>query len=462
MIRGFPPGPRVRGWLGNLPALRQDPLRLLTETVRDYGEIAHLRLLHRDVVVLANPDHVRHVLQDNYRNYSKNTPGFNVIRAFLADGLLTNEGDAWLKQRRIVQPAFHGDLIAGLAKTMSASAKALADEWDHCNNQLVNLTAAMTRLTLRIVGETLLSTDVSHEADRVGQALTLSLQAANRSITRIVDVPQWIPTPTNRRLRNALATLDAVVYEMIAGRRQNRSDSGDLLSMLMAARDAETGEGMSDRQLRDEIMTIFLAGHETTAIALGWTWFLLGQHPASAQCLRDELTYVLKGRVPEFEDLQDLVYTEQVIQESMRLFPPAWIISRCTIRADRIGGYEIPANTLIFTSPYVTHRLERLWGNPGEFKPDRFRVAPVQSVPPFAYFPFGGGPRQCIGNTFAMMEMVLVLATLAQRFRFESVPGPLPGVSPVITLRPDTPIMMIRHPVAAGRADEHRSGLVPS
>ena len=400
---------------------------------------------------------MRHVFQDNHRNYSKKTPGFKVLRTFLADGLLTNEGDAWLRQRRIAQPAFHRDRIAGFARTMTTAAEALADRWDADDKTVVNLTGEMAQLTLRIVGETLLSTNVSREVDRIGQALTVSLHAANRSITRVVEIPQWVPTPANRRLRHALTTLDSIVYQMIATRRRSGEVAGDLLSMLMAARDEETGAGMSDRQLRDEVMTIFLAGHETTAIALGWTWYLLSRHPTAAQRLRDELAAVLAGRVPRLDDLPRLVYTDQVIKESMRLFPPAWIISRCAIGTDHIGGYDIPAGTIIFTSPYVTHRLTRLWDNPWAFNPERFGSTQVKELPPFAYFPFGGGPRQCIGNTFAMMEMALVIATLAQRYRFDLTPDEHRGVFPTITLRPSAPIRMVRHPIAPGYRDGRRS-----
>ena len=427
--------------------MRRDPIRTLLDAVRDHGEIVHLRMLHRHVVVLIDPDHVRHVFQDNAANYSKQTPGFRVLRTFLADGLLTNDGETWLRQRRIVQPAFHRDRIAGFATTMTTAAEALADRWDAESVSDVNITAEMMRLTLRIVGETLLSTDVSRDADKVGQALTVALRSANAAITRVLPVPPWVPTPGNRRLHGALAALDRLIYEMIDTRRESDANPGDLLSLLMQARDEETGDGMTNRQLRDEVMTIFLAGHETTAIALGWTWFLLSTHPTAAAQLRNELTDVLGGRTPCLDDLPRLVYTEQVIKESMRLFPPAWIISRCAIGADRIGGYDVPPGTLVFTSPYVTHRLARLWENPEGFDPARFAPGRETERQPFAYFPFGGGPRQCIGNMFAMMELILVVATLAQRCRLDLVPGMRPGLVPTITLRPSLPIRMTRHAI---------------
>ena len=434
--------------------MRTDPIGLLLRLARDHGEIAHTRLLNRHVVLLSDPEHVRHVFQDNYRNYSKQTRGFHVLRSFLANGLLTSEGDEWLRQRRIAQPGFHRDRIAAFGRTMTHAATELADRWETDGVSTIDVTAEMTRLTLRIVGETLLSTDVSRTADRVGQALTVALRAANRAITRVIEIPAWLPTPGNRRLQTARATLDEIVYDMIDRRRRGGHPAEDLLSMLMEARDEESGEQMSDTQLRDEVMTIFLAGHETTALALGWTWLLLSRYPAARRRLQAELTEVLSGRPPEFNDLRRLGYVEQVVKESLRLFPPAWIISRNAIRPDQIGGYDIPAGTIIFASPYVTHRLPRLWDNPEGFDPDRFAPDANDTRPPFAYFPFGGGPRQCIGNSFAMMELVLVVATLAQRCDLDLAAGQAPGLQPSITLRPTAPIAMERRPVTAPRGTQ--------
>jgi cytochrome P450 len=441
------------GLLGSLPQFRRNPLELLMRGFRDHGDVVHFRMFTRDLVLLAHPRAVRWVLQEHAGNYDKRTRGFEVLRAYLRKGLLTSEGDHWLRQRRIAQPAFHHSRIAGFGQSMTLAAGELVDRWLGTSApEVVNVTAEMMRLTLRIVGETLLSTDVSREADRVGQALKVTLRRANEAIGRVVPLPRWWPTPANRQLRAAMRTLDDVILEIIAGRRTGESDPDDLLSMLMHARDEDTGEGMSDPQLRDEVMTIFLAGHETTAIALGWTWYLLAQHEAVRQRLHSEIGTVLDGRTPTVDDLPRLGYVERVIKESMRLYPPAWVISRRAIMDDVIGGFRIPAGAVVLVSPYVTHRHPRFWANAEDFDPDRFEAARQAERPPFAHFPFGGGPRQCIGNNFAMMELVLVVTTIAQRCRLVLPSGVSIGTNPSITLRPATPITMRVHPRAPGPA----------
>ncbi len=288
------------------------------------------------------------------------------------------------------------------------------------------------RLTLRIVGETLLAYDPTNAADEVGAALAYLLPLANERSSRLFDVPPVFPTRENRKFRRALATLDSVVLRMIAERRKDAGDRGDLLSMLIEARDAETGESMNDRQLRDEAMTILLAGHETTANALTYTFLLLSRYPAALRELRAELSQVLGGRSPTFDDLPRLTLTRWTLQESMRLYPPAWIIARSANGADEIGGHEIPARSIVFVSPYVMHRHPRFWSDPEGFDPGRFAKEPPRG----AYLPFGAGPRMCIGNAFASMEAELVLATIAQRIGFELVPGAPVELQPSITLRP--------------------------
>lgn len=414
------------------------------------GDVVRFRLLNRSLFLVAHPRDARRVLQDHANQYDKGTRGFRVLRVFLRNGLLTSEGAHWLRQRRIMQPAFHRDRTAGFGDTMTSAAGDLVDDWLRSPSETVNVTADMMRLTLRIVGETLLSTDVSQEADRVGRALHTMLRGANEAIGRVVPMPAWWPSRANRVQRAAMRTLDDVILEIIASRRPSaglagsmtRASDNDLLSMLMETRDEETGEGMSDAQLRDEVMTIFLAGHETTAIALGWTWHLLAAHPSVRQRLERELDHALGGRPPTMADLPRLGYVDQVVKESMRLYPPAWVVSRRPMSEDVVGGCRIPAGAIVLTSPYVTHRHPKFWANPERFDPDRFDPTRPVERPPFAYFPFGGGPRQCIGNTFAMMELVLVVSAIAQRCRLDATDRREIGGDPAITLRAATPITM--------------------
>ncbi len=438
------PGPRGQGLFGSLARMRKDPIGLMMDSLHAFGDVTQLRLAHRRAFLLAHPDHVKHVFQDNHRNYNKQTRGFQVLRTFLANGLLTSEGAYWRRQRRIAQPAFHRARIAAFGTTMTRATDDMLDRWHAKDDasEMLDISAEMMRLTLRIVSETLFSTNVCREADQVGAALVVARERARDAIYRVVVFPPGISTPRNRRVRQALRTLDTIVYRLIEQRRRSADDAGDLLSMLMHARDEETGESMTDQQLRDEVMTILLAGHETTAVALFWTWYLLSKYPDAARKLRSELKGVLGGRTPTVEDLPKLQFTEQVIKESMRLYPPAWIISRCAIDDDEVGGYRIPGGSFMFLSPYMTHRHPAFWDNPEGFDPDRFEPGRLDSRPPFAYFPFGGGPRQCIGNGFAIMELQLVVATMAQRVRLDLMPGLRIELAPVITLRPQGQMLM--------------------
>jgi len=382
--------------------------------------------------LVSSSEGVSHVLVENNKNYGKQTRGYRNLRYVLGNGLLTSEGETWKRQRRIAQPAFHRQRIAGFAATMVRAAEDATARLDSRRGEELDLHHEMMRLTLRIVGETLLAYDPTDAADEVGAALGFLLTLANERTRRVFDLPPVVPTRENRRFRRALATLDTVVLRMIAERRKTTTDRGDLLSMLIGARDAETGESMDDRQLRDEAMTIFLAGHETTADALTFTWLLLSRYPAALRELRAELAEVLGGRNPTADDLPKLTLTRRILQEAMRLYPPAWIIGRSAKGPDEIGGYEIPARSIVFISPYVVHRHPGLWSDPVGFDPQRFAREPPRG----AYLPFGAGPRMCIGNGFASMEAELVLATMAQRVRFELVPGADVELDPSITLRP--------------------------
>ncbi len=438
--------------LGQLPRLAADPLAFLVKTTREHGDVTRFRLAHIRAQLVASPDGIRHVLQENSKNYNKQTPGFKVLRLVLGNGLLTSEGDFWLRQRRIAQPAFHKEKIAQLAERMTQAAVDLAETWaaPAKDGKPINVAREMMRVTLRIVGETLLSSDVTKNADAIGDAISYIVEDANTRISSILGLPLAIPTKNNRRFQKELRTLDEVVLRTIKTRRDvaKAAAPSDLLTMLMEATDEETGEQMSDAQLRDEIMTMFLAGHETTANLLTWTFYLLSKNPAVQRELGRELDEVLAGEPARLEHAPRLRYTKMVLNETMRLYPPVWMIARRAIADDVVGGFRVAANSIVFMSPYVTQRHPGLWDNPEGFDPERFRTDKEGERPRFSFFPFGGGPHLCIGNAFAMLEAQILLATLAQKFRLDLVPGLPVAPEPLITLRPRGGMRMTvhRHP----------------
>jgi cytochrome P450 len=402
---------------------------------RDYGDIVTMRYYNFRVYFISHPDDIEQVLVTDNRKFIKGRI-LRKNRQLFGNGLLTSEGDFWLRQRRLAQPAFHRGRIATYADTMVQYASRMADEWRGGEER--NIHAEMMRLTLSIVAKTLFDADVDHEAKRVGHALEAIMQL-NSDFRKLILTPTWLPTPRKIRATIATAKLNRIIYRFIEERRAAGNDNGDLLSMLLAARD-DDGSRMTDRQLRDEAITIFLAGHETTANALSWTWMLLAQNPNVEAKLHEELDRVLGGRAPTVEDLPNLRYTGLVVTESMRLYPPAWGMARIAIEDTEIAGYSIPKGCGVSLAQWVVHRDPRWFDAPLEFRPERWEGDLAKRLPKFAYFPFGGGPRQCIGNNFAVMEATLLLATLAQQFRISLVPGKeiIPAAS--ITLRPKTGI----------------------
>ena len=427
--------------------MRGDRLGFLLRAARE-GDVVRLRFGPFVAHLLTHPDQIRAVLADRARAFGKHTRGFRALRLLLGNGLLTSEGEFWLRQRRIAQPSFHRDRIAGFAQAMTRAADDAASRLLAAGERggRVDASAEMMRLTLRIVGETLLGADVSGESDRVGQALAYLLEDTNRRINLMLDIPLSWPLPRNRRYLASRGELDGIVRGLIEARRRAREPAADLLSMLMEARDDETGQGMDDEQLRDEVMTMFLAGHETTANALSWTLALLSSHPWVEARLRDELAGVLGGRAPTLDDLPKLRLGRMVLKESMRLYPPAWMIGRAPVQDELVAGFRLPKDSLVFVSPYVTHRHPAFWDNPEGFDPERFTPEREAARPKFAYFPFGGGPRQCIGSGFAQMEAELLLATLLSRCRFALVPGHPVEPEPLVTLRPRHGLLMTVRP----------------
>jgi cytochrome P450 len=435
-----PPGPKGSLLGGNLSEFRRDRLDFLTRCARTYGDFVSLRLGPRRVILVSDPDAIEHVLVTAGRHFVKHF-ALRMSPLILGNGLLTSEGDFWLRQRRLAQPAFQRGRVAGYAGVMVDYAERMLAGWRAGEPR--DLLAEMSRLTLAIAAKTLFDADADDKANAVRSALEVSQQHFIRRFNSLVPIPVSIPTPGNLRLRRAVRQLDVVIYEFIRQRRAGGAEKGDLLSMLLHARDEGDGGRMTDRQLRDEAMTLFLAGHETTALALSWTWFLLATHPEAEARLLEELRGALGGRAPTVEDWPRLKYTERVVTEAMRLYPPAYVIGREATSAVEVGGYTVPKGMTLLMSQWVVHRDPRWYESPEKFRPERWEGERAKALPKYAYFPFGGGPRLCIGNTFALMEAVLVVATIAQRFRFRLVPGQTVEPSPTFTLRPQSGIKVV-------------------
>jgi cytochrome P450 len=427
----FPPGPPSGRWRGSFFQYSRNPLTFLPEAIHTYGDVIGLRFLKFRIYFLNHPDMIEDLLVTQARKFEKG----RVLKAnkrLFGKGLLTSEGDFWLRQRRLAQPAFHRARINSYAEEMVQYAERLVETWK--NGEQRDIHVEMMGLTLQIVGKTLFGVEVTGEVQEVGHALE-ALMELNSDFRRLMLVPGWMPTLTNIRAELAIRRLDKIIYKIIRERRASGEDRGDLLSMLLRSQD-EDGSHMTDTQLRDEALTIFLAGHETTAVTLSWTWWLLAQHPEVEAKLHAELDLVLNGRTPTLEDLPSLRYTDRVITESMRLYPPAWGMARVAVEDTEIAGYKIRKGSGVTVSQWAVHRDPRWFDAPLEFRPEGWEGDLAKRLPRFAYFPFGGGPRQCIGNTFALMETALVLATIAQHYRFNLVPEH--AVVPIasITLRP--------------------------
>jgi cytochrome P450 len=449
-----PPGPRGVPILGMLPAVRRDPTGVFLKAARRFGDVAYFKIGSRRGYLITNPADIRHVLQDNARNYHK-SPLYQKLRMSIGNGLLTSEDDFWLRQRRIAQPAFHRQKIAALAGVMAQAARETADEWQSiaADGRAVDVSEEMMRFTRTVVLRALLGADLGAYADKVDEAWVIINERVGESFWSL-GIAERFQRAKARQFEQARFILRQAVEYVINERRRHPSHSADLLSMLMDARDEETGERMTDEQLRVEVTTFLLAGQETTSLALTWTWYLLSQHPAVRQRLEHELDTVLAGRAPEYSDLAQLPYTRMVIDEALRLYPPAWGLSRQALADDTLGGFRLPRGWLVFVIPYVLHRLPKYWKDPETFDPERFSPECSADRPKFVYLPFGAGPRQCIGNQFALIEAQLSVATLAQRYRMQLVKGHRVEPWPLITLRPrfGMPMIIETRQVSASRA----------
>jgi cytochrome P450 len=437
-----PRGPKGHWLLGNLPDFRNDQLAFHLRCVREYGDVVPFRILHYTGFYVFHPDVIEEVLVTKNRDFVKSR-ATRLLMPILGNGLLLSEGDTWLRQRRLVQPGFHRQRIAAYGATMTGFAEERMTRWKA--GDTLDVHVEMMAVTQAIVAKTLFDARVDDDSGSVGAALHVLLKDFFDRLRSIVRFPPWVPTPANRKVRQAIRDLDAIVYRIIETRRASGEDRGDVLSMLLHAQDADDGSRMSDTQVRDEVMTMFLAGHETTAVALSWTWYLLARNPRVEAALTDELLTVLGDRPPTVADLPRLRYTEMVITESMRLYPPAYALSRQAIRPIEIAGVPIPAGNSVVMPTWVVQRDPRWFEEPEEFRPERWADDLAKRLPRFAYTPFGGGPRQCIGNTFALMEATLLLAVIAQRFRLELAPGQSIRPVPYVTLRPEPGVRMVLH-----------------
>lgn len=440
-LQQMPYPPTLNILLGNLLQMRKERIQFFLQRKKDIGDIYQIKIPGRKLVVLTDPEWIKYVLVDNNKNYTKSF-AYDSIRLFLGNGLLTSEGEFWKRQRRLAQPAFHKEklqlMFHNMVEQTSHSIDRLSAYAD--SNQPVNLSKELYKLTLDIVNSTLFYNEVNTTTDTIYKLVSEGSEFITQRIDNPFHLPAWIPTPRNVQEQKVLHSMDDVFFSIIDRRRKQQEEHHDLLSMLMEAVDEETGEGMDKRQLRDEILTIFVAGHETTQIALGWTFYLLTQHPDKLAILQQEIEEQLKGELPTPVSIRGMHYLKQVVDESMRLYPPAWVVGRRTIEKDVIKGYEIPPQVNIVMPIYAVHHDANIWEDPEAFIPERFATENLKEKHKYAYFPFGGGPRLCIGNNFALQEMQVALAMLLQRYRIEVTPDFVPELDPLVTLRPKYPI----------------------
>jgi cytochrome P450 len=445
------PGPRGSLLMGTLDEYKNDPIAMLLRLHRQYGDVARNRLGPYITHALAHPSHVKHVLQDNNPNYVRGR-FYENFKQFFGDGLLTTDGDFWLRHRRIAQPLFHRKRIDSFSAPVAESVRRLIDRWARYarSGEDFDIVPETMWLTLSVLGKVIFNVDISDTAERVGPAVRLGLEAMMPQGNVNDFIPGWVPTPHNRRIHRAKRALDTIMGEIIEDHRRRRAETSDLITLLLSATNDTTGEMLTPQEVHDEVMTVFLAGHETTASGLSWALFELSRHPDAMHAMRAELQHVLRDRDPSAEDLPRLPFVRMVVDESLRLHPPIWGFTRDALKDDEIGGYHIPAGTSIFLSPYVTHRHRGFWTNPEAFDPARF--APSDNAhdrPRYAYFPYGGGPRQCIGLHLANLQLCIAIAMIGRRFDLATTPGHPIAHGALVSLRPLHGISMTVRPVSA-------------
>ncbi|MBW8874769.1 MAG: cytochrome P450 [Acidobacteria bacterium] len=444
--RSVVPGPPGLPVLGALPQVRKDPLQFLSRMVREYGDVVCLGGVgDKKFFLVTHPRDIEHVWKTNHRNYVKGA-NFQLLRPLAGNGLFLNEGESWRSQRRLLQPAFHVPRLMAMAQSITAAAEEMLADWQQRIQPGVpfDLEAEMMDLAIRISVETLFGSAVADDAETVNRSVSTAFSILHQRVLSALPFPWWVPLPGNIRFLRAVANLEEVVYDIIEERRQTGAEGHDVLSTLLSVRD-EAGEAMPVRMVRDEVVTMLVAGHESTGITLSWTLYLLSRYPQIAHAVEEELAAVLGGRAPGFEDLPKLPYLGMVLKESLRLYPPFWLLTRTPLADDELDGHRIPAGAILLFSPYVTHRRPDFWPNPEAFDPERFRPEVVATRPPFAYYPLGGGPRVCIGGRLAEMQATLVLAALLQRYSFHALPGKRVEPAASLSLRPAGGLWMTLH-----------------
>jgi cytochrome P450 len=435
------PGPKGLPFLGVSLNLLRNPLEVMRSAALEYGDIVRIPVILQSRILLNHPDYIQQVLIFQQNKFHKSTLSKEATERLLGQGLLISEGDFWRRQRRLAQPAFHRHRINEYSSAMVECAEAQGRTWR--DGETRNMAEEMMALTLEAAVRTLFGTTLPGEAKRVGHAMSFLMRYSLGRARKPINIPANWPTPRNKRATREYDFLDSLVYRIISERKVQPSSNhrNDLLSMLMGAMD-EDGSQMTPKQLRDETMTLFLAGHETTALTLAWTWYLLSENPAAETRLHEELRDVLGGRPPEVADLARLPYLHAVVSEVLRLYPPAYLLARTAIAPFSIGGYDFGPGETVLMSQWVMHRDSRYYDEPDAFRPERWLDGLADRLPPGAYFPFGDGPRRCIGQGFAMLESALVIATLAQQFQFRLAPGRPVVPEPLVTLRPKHGVSM--------------------
>lgn len=436
----FPPGPKGLPMAGSIFGYFRDMLGFLVRMREEYGDIAYFKLGSRKMYLVSDPELIKDILVTHNRNFTKSR-ALQRAKIVLGEGLLTSEGESHVRQRKIIQPVFHHKRIKGYGDTMALYTAKMAEGWE--SGQVVDIHCEMMRLSLAIITKTIFDADVESESDEIGKSLTDIVTLFPRLLFPYSEILDKLPLPGNKRCQEAMEHLDKIIYGLIEERRNRKSKKEDLLAMLLEAQDEEGGAGMSDQQVRDEAITLFMAGQETTANSLSWTFYLISQNPEVERKLKEEIEAVLNGKLPSLDDLGKLTYTHKVFKEAIRLYPPAWAVARRAKEDYDLDGYTVPSGTDIFMSQFVVHRDPRHYKEPHRFNPDRWTKEFEEELPKFAYFPFGGGPRRCIGEPFAWMEGVIVLASIIPNWKMRLVPKQNIVPDALITIRPKHGVKMI-------------------